>query len=248
VTATAPFLARHHFLLRRLHSLSGVVPIGVFLIFHLITNASIVWGRMANRGPGEHAGVSAFQHEVDFIHSLPALLLVEIFGLWLPIAFHSILGVYYATKGRANLANYPYQDNWRYSLQRLSGYIGLVFIFYHVATLRWGVNLPFSNVFIAERAASTTATALRGGDDNLWDLGGAIVSLLYGLGVSIVTGMLQQTFTFYTMDRLKLDEATTIVYASNGLMVGALALLAVPDLLFAPERFKRLPKVIDTAK
>ncbi|KAF0182060.1 MAG: MFS transporter [Hyphomonadaceae bacterium] len=50
--------------------------------------------------------------------------------------------------------------------------------------------------------------------------------LIYGLGVSVVTGMLLQTFTFYTMDRLKLDEATTITYASNGLMVGALALLA----------------------
>jgi predicted MFS family arabinose efflux permease len=50
--------------------------------------------------------------------------------------------------------------------------------------------------------------------------------LLFGFGVSVVTGMLQQTFTFYTMDRLKLDEATTITYASNGLMVGALALLA----------------------
>lgn len=49
--------------------------------------------------------------------------------------------------------------------------------------------------------------------------------LLYGLGLSVVTGMLQQTFTFYTMDRLNLDEATTIAYASSGLMVGALALL-----------------------
>ncbi|MDX2234129.1 MAG: MFS transporter [Hyphomonadaceae bacterium] len=49
--------------------------------------------------------------------------------------------------------------------------------------------------------------------------------LLYGLGLSVVTGMLQQTFTFYTMDRLRLDEATTIAYASSGLMVGALALL-----------------------
>lgn len=50
--------------------------------------------------------------------------------------------------------------------------------------------------------------------------------LVYGLGLSTVTGMLQQTFTFYTMDRLHLDLATTIVYASNGLMVGALAILA----------------------
>jgi MFS family permease len=50
--------------------------------------------------------------------------------------------------------------------------------------------------------------------------------LLYGLGLSTVAGVLQQTFTFYTMDRLQLDETTTIAYASNGLMVGALALLA----------------------
>lgn len=50
--------------------------------------------------------------------------------------------------------------------------------------------------------------------------------LVFGLGLSTVTGMLQQTFTFYTMDRLKLDQATAITYASNGLMVGALALLA----------------------
>lgn len=49
--------------------------------------------------------------------------------------------------------------------------------------------------------------------------------LIYGFGLSLVGGTLQQTFTFYTMDRLHLDEQTTIVYASNGLMVGALALL-----------------------
>ena len=50
--------------------------------------------------------------------------------------------------------------------------------------------------------------------------------LVYGLGLSTVTGMLQQTFSFYTQDRLHLDLPTTITYASNGLMVGALALLA----------------------
>lgn len=50
--------------------------------------------------------------------------------------------------------------------------------------------------------------------------------LIYGLGLSTIGGMLAQTFTFYTMDRLQLDETTTIAYASNGLMVGALALLA----------------------
>ncbi|MAY75997.1 MAG: hypothetical protein CMJ31_15020, partial [Phycisphaerae bacterium] len=124
-----------HFLLRRLHSLSGVLPIGVFMIVHLTTNSSIIWGGLNARAGGADGGrefdqtaIATFQHEVDFINNLPLLLLIEIFGLWLPIAFHSLLGVYYATTGKSNLVRYSYQDNWRYTLQRWTGYIGLVFI------------------------------------------------------------------------------------------------------------------------
>ena len=157
--ASEGFLDKNYFLLRRLHSLSGVLPIGVFLIMHLTTNSSILWGEL-----GKYGGVYTFQHEVNFIHSVPALLLVEVFGLWLPIAFHSILGVYYATTGKSNLKRYEYQANWRYSLQRISGYVGLLFIFYHIATLRWGWTwLPLASTFDAHHAASTTAIALRGG-------------------------------------------------------------------------------------
>ncbi len=77
--------------------------------------------------------------------------------------------------------------------------------------------------------SKTPELPLESGRDTSWRLAlDPRVSghLLFGFGMSVVTGMLQQTFTFYTMDRLKLDEATTITYASNGLMVGALALLA----------------------
>lgn len=186
VTTEPPLLARHHFLLRRLHSLTGIVPIGVFLIAHLTANSSIVWAKFLVDGGDYHAGVKTFQHEVDFIHSLPALVLIEIFGLWLPIAFHSILGVYYAMTGKSNVKQYGYQANWRYSLQRISGYVGVLFIFYHVATLRWGWGLPFSYVFDAEMAASTTALALRGGMEDPWQLGGVLVGLFYLLGVSLL--------------------------------------------------------------
>lgn len=184
--SASSFLDRHHLLLRRLHSLSGILPIGVFLIAHLTTNSSILWGRMSPHAEGGSGGVATFQHEVDFIHSLPALLLIEIFGLWLPIAFHAGLGVYYATTGRSNTRLYPYGANWRYALQRISGYVGVVFIFYHVATLRWGWRLPGSSAFVAERAASTTAVALRGGLEQPWQLAGILVGLLYGLGVSML--------------------------------------------------------------
>lgn len=182
------FMQRNYFLLRRLHSLTGVMPIGVFLLFHLTTNASIVWGMLDSRegATALERGVRTFQAEVDFIHSTPFLLLVEVFGLWLPIAFHSVLGVYYARTGRPNTGAYPYQANWRYTLQRTSGYIGVLFIFYHVATLRWGWTwmVPGGVEWKHNFAASTMAQILRGGEQ--WTAAGAVVSVAYFLCVSML--------------------------------------------------------------
>lgn len=186
--ASNSLLERHHFLLRRLHSLTGVAPIGIFLLVHLTTNSSIVWGLLdARKAEYGHAGVATFQHEVDFIHAIPFLLLVEVFGLWLPIAFHSILGIYYARTGRSNTAAYAYQANWRYKLQRLSGYVGVLFIFYHVATLRWGWTflVPGGARWSAEAAASTLALALKGSETG-FTTAGLIVSLAYMLGASLL--------------------------------------------------------------
>jgi len=168
-TPAAPaegFLDRHYFLLRRLHSLSGVFPIGVFLFPHLITNSSIVWGQYLGHspyGPGT-GGVYTFQHEVDFIHSLPALVLIEVGLIWLPLLFHAVLGVVFARTGRTNVAHYRYGGNWRYSLQRATGYIALVFIFFHLSSLRWGWT--YGNLFpgfVPEKAASTTAAHFQEG-------------------------------------------------------------------------------------
>ena len=183
----APLLERHHFLLRRLHSLSGLLPIGLFLIVHLTTNSSILWGRLLNRADSPHAGVSTFQHEVNFIHSLPALILTEIFVLWLPILFHAVLGCVYARTGRANTDRYPYQANRRYRLQRVSGYLGFLFILYHVATLRWGWTflVPGGTEWTHHYAASTLALALRGSADAITPAGW-VVSTAYMLGVSLL--------------------------------------------------------------
>ena len=60
-------LSRNHFVLRRLHSLSGVIPVGLFVCVHLFTNAQMIWGQDPATGKGE------FQHEVDFIHSMTYL-------------------------------------------------------------------------------------------------------------------------------------------------------------------------------
>lgn len=116
-----PFLARNEFLLRRLHSLTGLVPVGAFMTMHLLTNASLV------------EGPSTFQRLVHQIHSLGNLLpLVEWLFIFLPILFHAGLGIVIIMSGRANVRSYPYANNVRYALQRTTGVVALFFILAHV--------------------------------------------------------------------------------------------------------------------
>lgn len=116
---------RQHFLLRKLHSLSGIVPIGVFLIEHLLTNS------MAFQGPAR------FNEAVHSLHHLPYLLALEVFGIFLPLAFHAIYGIKIALSAHPNVSTYPYMDNWRYFLQRITGYIAFVFIIVHLMKFRF---------------------------------------------------------------------------------------------------------------
>lgn len=175
-TASESFLDRHYFLLRRLHSLSGVAPIGLFLFPHLTTNSSIVWGEKMNSssvstdaladagGFLPHAGVETFQHEVEWIHNLPALILIEIGVLFLPILFHAVVGVWFANSGKLNVDRYRYQKNWRYTLQRLTGYVGVVFIFMHIISLRFGVEFGgLMPAFDPKAASSSTAIHMQEG-------------------------------------------------------------------------------------
>lgn len=185
--AGGSWFERHYCLLRRLHSLSGVVPIGLFLMFHLTTNASSVWGaiNMDKGGTPVDRGVATFQHEVNFIHSLPALVLMEIFVLWIPILFHSIFGFYIARTGRSNTGEYRYGGNVRYTLQRLSGYLGFLFVIYHVATLRWGWTflIPGGTKWSYAYASSTMAQILQGSDAGL-TVAGVLLSVFYLAGVT----------------------------------------------------------------
>ncbi len=150
-TGAPAVIQRHHFLLRRLHSASGIIPIGVFLCEHLFTNAQILRG-------AEH-----FDSDVQFIHSLPALRLIEIFGIWLPIAFHAGLGMVYTfTDSKWNTASYRYQGNVRYNLQRITGMAALVFIFVHLWTVQWGLSFgSWHTPFDPEHPATSAAAALQ---------------------------------------------------------------------------------------
>jgi succinate dehydrogenase / fumarate reductase cytochrome b subunit len=158
-TARPSFLARHDFLVRRLHSLSGLVPVGAYLVLHLVTNASVL------NGP------RTFQEQVDTIHSLGiALPLVEWTFIFIPLIFHAVVGVLIAIEAVPNTGSYPYGGNIRYSLQRATAWIALVFIFWHVFHMHGWLHIdPFlTNVveplgghkFRPEHAASSAGAAL----------------------------------------------------------------------------------------
>lgn len=120
----------HSFFLRRLHSLTGIVPIGLFLIEHFVSNA------FATKGPG------AYTKQVEFLTSVPFVVGLELFGIWLPILYHSLYGFYIWYRGDSNLAEYPWAGNWMYSIQRWTGAISFFYIVWHTWHLRFsGVHI-----------------------------------------------------------------------------------------------------------
>jgi succinate dehydrogenase / fumarate reductase cytochrome b subunit len=120
------FLGRHQFLLYRLFSLAGFIPVGAFLIVHLLTNASVL------------GGAAAFQSRVDLIHSLgPLLPAVEWIFIFIPMLFHAVMGFVIIATGVPNVGSYSYQGNVRYTLQRASGMIAFAFILWHITQLHW---------------------------------------------------------------------------------------------------------------
>jgi succinate dehydrogenase / fumarate reductase, cytochrome b subunit len=129
----APLRAGHgtSFLLRRLHSLTGIIPVGAFLFEHLlISNAAAI------------GGPTAYAHQVRFLASLPLVLALELFGIWLPILFHALYGFYIWYRGETSLAEYPWAGNWMYAAQRWTGGIAFLYILWHTWTMRFtGIDL-----------------------------------------------------------------------------------------------------------
>ncbi len=111
--------------LRRLHSLTGILPVGAFLAFHLYINSKSVQGSASYRAAtGE-------------LPKLPLVILIELLVIALPILFHMVLGLLIIVTGQVNTSRFPYERNWGYVAQRVSGLYLVIFILYHVWTTRF---------------------------------------------------------------------------------------------------------------
>lgn len=119
-------VSRENFVLHKLHSLTGVVPVGYYLVQHLVLNTFSL------------AGPAKFNSVIDFFESLPKFLLplIEAGLIWLPLLFHCVYGLFITDRGKPNYftTKYKWSQNRMYSLQRISGIFIAVFLAYHVTT------------------------------------------------------------------------------------------------------------------
>jgi succinate dehydrogenase / fumarate reductase cytochrome b subunit len=114
-----------HFLLRRLHSLFGLLPVGAFLVFHL-------WENSQSRFGADHFNETV----VGALQRLNYLPFIELFVIALPLVFHAGYGLAIIGSGRAEPLRYRFLRNRLYWLQRISG-IGLIlFLLLHVGMTR----------------------------------------------------------------------------------------------------------------
>lgn len=105
---------------RRLHSLLGVIPVGLFLIQHLVVNHFATGGE------------ESFNKAAGFMEHLPFRYVLETVVIFLPLLFHAIYGLYIAFTAKNNASKFGFFRNWMFLLQRVSGVITLIFIAWHV--------------------------------------------------------------------------------------------------------------------
>ena len=115
------------FLLRKLHQLTGIVPLGAFFAVHMYTNSTAM------------SGAKVFNDHVQDIHHMPYLIFLEVFGIFIPLLFHSIYGVLISAEAKPNVFTYGYGRNWFYFFQRATGIFLFIFLLFHILNLRFGL-------------------------------------------------------------------------------------------------------------
>jgi succinate dehydrogenase / fumarate reductase cytochrome b subunit len=121
------WLDRHYFMLRRLNSLLGIVPVGAFFIVHMFFNSR------AGQGPAQYQWVP------DTLDQVPFLIVVELLGILLPIIIHGVLGVWISTRADYHLptATRGWYGNAAFVLQRWTGIALFVLLVVHIIQTWW---------------------------------------------------------------------------------------------------------------
>ncbi len=184
------------FVFRKLHQLTGIVPLGVFLLEHFYTNSK------AMTGPAD------FNKAVADLQSIPYIIFIEIGFIFIPLIYHAVYGLFITWEARPNNLAYPYPRNWFYTIQRVTGVILFFFIFFHVLNFRFGMipglnersvaHYPMEAFAIVSREFAMPAifvVYLIGITSTVWHLANGL--WLFAVDWGIVIGERAQRYTGY---------------------------------------------------
>jgi succinate dehydrogenase / fumarate reductase cytochrome b subunit len=121
-TATRPDTS---YLFRKLHSLTGVIPVGAFLAEHFWSNSTAL------------VSAEKYNSTSRELQTIPFRFPIELLFIFLPILYHGGYGLWIWLRGKSNVSQYPWVKNWVYSLQRYTGLIAFAYIGWHVYTEWW---------------------------------------------------------------------------------------------------------------
>lgn len=111
--------------MRKLFSLTGVVPIGAFVVVYLWTSASAMRGR------------DAFETAHRPWETTPYAMLLEVLLLWAPLLLHAVYGLKVMAEARPSLRRTPHAGHFMYALQRATAPVALALLCYHGYRFRW---------------------------------------------------------------------------------------------------------------
>lgn len=117
---------RENYTLHKLHSLTGILPVGYYLVQHLALNSFTL------------AGPQYFNGVIHFFEGIPKHIFYPLkFGIiWGCLIFHAVYGIFIAARAEQNLTKpaYKYRENGYYTWQRVTGIIAFFFLCYHMAS------------------------------------------------------------------------------------------------------------------
>lgn len=139
-------LGKENFFWHKLHSLTGIIPVGYYLVQHLTLNTFSL------------AGAEKFNGIIGFFESMPLhfLIALKLIAIWIPLIFHAVYGVFIIARADPNLTNpayAAYRENRFYTYQRVSGILAFLFLAYHMTTTSVASKLSSEGVRIIEYSA-----------------------------------------------------------------------------------------------
>ncbi|MEO7539899.1 MAG: hypothetical protein ABIV21_07715, partial [Pyrinomonadaceae bacterium] len=148
----------------------------------------------------------------------------EIFGIFLPLLFHSVYGILISAEAKPNVLGYGYARNWFYMLQRITGVYLFFFLLFHILNFRFGL-IPGLNLTPVAGNADQAYAIVSGEFRITW------VLVIYIIGVLATAWHLAYGVFLFAVDwGIVIGEKAqrVVLYGSLGLalMLGAIGVNA----------------------